>query len=244
MELEGLGLSDGEIAAINELNPEVPQAPTAPRPSPKRKLQPARDNVLSILSEVGLPMLSRDIQTYARTKYGIVIEATRFGSLRRSEMDAYDRQSQRPLWLAYGLTASGEAVKRLLARSDVPLVDRVVGPLSGRRLFFETTARLCEILMKEEQRIEDVGAFRIFVADHSRDLPGLKNFQKGLFPVPQWLTTAQRALDAVEGRDLQDRKHIALRLTMLGDKQRLFGMELPAEDHSIDPPITAETLAR
>jgi hypothetical protein len=246
LELGGLGLSNEEISAAVAVTAErlPPEASGTERPATKRRLQPAREVVLTILDEVGLPMLSRDIQAYARAKYGISIDPTRFGSLRRTEMEAYDRRSQRSVWLAYGLTDRGEAVKRLLARSDKPIQDRVVGPFSGRRLFYETTERLCEMALTERARIMDFDAFRIFVADHARDLPGVKNFQKGEFPFNDWLALAKNAVLEVAERDLQDRRHIAMRLTMLGEKQRLFGTEIPAEDHSIEPPITFEKLAR
>lgn len=247
IELAGLDLSQAEMAALPVAARNSRPTSSPPPPSrniPKGRLQPHRQLILDILAEVGQPMLSRDIQAYARAKYGVPIEATRFGSLRRSEMDAFDRKSQRPVWIAYGLTGRGDAVKRLLTRSDLPLQERVVGPLSGRRLFFSLTARLCEIAHRESERLDDPAAFKILVADHARDLPGLQHFQKGRFPLVEWLDLARQALSSVEERDLQDRRHIAMRLTMLDEKSQLFGTEFAADDHSISPPITQESLAR
>lgn len=249
LDLESLQLSDEEqggldVPAVPQISVKREQSFEARPGITRRPLKSAREQVLSALQEVGLPMLSRDVQHYLRARYGVGIDATRFGSLRKAEMEAFDRGSQRSVWLGYGLTESGEAVKRLLARSDFTLQERVVGPFSGRRLFFATTARFCEIALHEWDRIEDFEAFSIFVADHARDLPGLKHFQKGQFPFAEWLEKAYEALAGIAERDLLDRRHIAMRLTMLADKDRLFGTEFSAEDRSIDPPITAETLAR
>jgi hypothetical protein len=235
-EKAGLGVAASSVHVESEIQP--------PPKTPRRPLKSARDQVLAVLEEVGLPMLSRDIQQYSLTRYGVKIDPTRFGSLRKAEIDAYDRKSHRSVWLAYGLTDKGEAVKRLLARSDFPLSERVVGPYSGRRLFFATTARLCGIALCERDHIEDFGTYSIFVADHARDLPGITNFQKGEFAFDRWLETANAALANIIMRDLQDRKHIAMRLTMLSEKDRLFGTEFSAEDHAIAPPITTETFAR
>lgn len=245
LELDSLRLSDEEKAGLKQhIVNSAGIGPVPKQSASRRPLKSAREQVLAVLDEVGLPMLSRDIHHYTRARYGVNIDATRFSSLRKAEMDAYDRLSQRHVWMAYGLTDKGEAVKRLLARSDFPLQDRVIGPFSGRRLFFATTARLCEIALQERDRIEDFKAFSIFVADHARDLPGVTNFQKNNFPFEDWLEKANDALAGVSERDLGDRQHIAMRLTVLTEKDRLFGTEFSAEDRSIDPPITMEKLAR
>src|SRR5579863_1973662 len=246
LELDSLNLSTGEKEEV--LSGRIAEA-SAPRERPenataRRPLRSARDQVLGVLADVGMPMLSRDIQQYSLTRYGAKIDATRFGSLRKAEMDAFERKSVRSVWLAYGLTEKGESIKRLLARSDFPTQERVVGPYSGRLLFFATTARLCEIAIDEQDHIDDFEGYRIFVADHARDLPGIANFKKGEFPFELWLNAAKAALSGIAERDLSDRNHIAMRLTMLSNKDRLFGTEYAAEDHAIQPPITAESLAR
>jgi hypothetical protein len=245
LRLDSLQLSPEEIAKVEPTPPSTSKKPSWASPARRRRpLNSARELVLLAVGEVGFPMLAPDITRYLGARYGFEMSGTRFGSLRKAEMEAFDRGSQRQVWIAYGLTEKGEAVKRLLARSDFPLHERVVSPLSGRRLFFQTTARLCEIALKEADLIEDAGAFNLFVADHARDLPGLERFQKGQFPFEQWLELANAALAGVAERDLQDRKHAALRLTMLDEKYRLFGTEYAADDHTIDPPIQLEKLAR
>lgn len=246
-ELDALHLSEEEA---NELSVSRPQPALSKSEQEvlsklsRRPLKSAREQVLSAVQEVGLPMLSRDIQHYLRTVHGISVDATRFGSLRKAEMDAFDRGSRRTTWITYGLTDKGEAVKRLLSRSDFPLHERVVGALTGRRLFFETTARLCEIALNEREHIANFDDFSVFVADHARDIPGVDDFKKGQFQFAYWLEKSKLALAAIAERDLSERKHIAMRLTMLSEKDRFFGTEFAAEDRQIQPPITAETFAR
>lgn len=243
LRLDSLDLSTEEMAQVEaHVSPSpLAEAPAAARP--RRPLKSARDQVLMAIGEIGMPMLSRDIQHYLRTVYGVVIDGTRFGSLRKAEMEAFDRGSHRSTWLCYGLTEKGEAIKRLLSRSDFPLEQRVVGPYTGRCLFFATTAKLCEIALRERDRVYDFDEFKVFVADHARDIPGVKNFKKGAFDFENWLEKANEALSNIATRDTSDRMHIAMRLTMLSEKDRYFGTEYAAEDHAIQPPITAETFA-
>lgn len=243
LELESLNLSDAEKVSLNVVPAEPPSQDARPKVF-RRPLKSGREQVLTALEEVGLPMLSRDIQHYLRTVYGVGIDATRFSSLRKAEMGAFERGSHRAVWLSYGLTPKGEAIKRLLARSDFDFQDRVVGAYTGRRLFFATTAKFCEIALHERERIHDFDAFCILVADHARDIPGIKDFKKGTFPFAEWLEKANKAVANIAERDLSDRQHLAMRLTMLTEKDRLFGTEHAAEDHAIRPPITAETFAR
>jgi len=244
LQLADMGFSGEEIAGLSTAAPPVDSIAAAPKVAvAKGRIQPHRQRILDALNELGQPVLSRDLQVYVEARYGERIEATRFGSLRRSEMDSYDRGSLRRVWIAYGLTDRGEAVKRLLARSDWELERRVVGPLTGRALFFSLTARLCEIFRENHATISDERAFKILIADHARDLPGTTGFQKGDFPIDQWEARAKEALATVAERDATERRHIALRLTMLDAKAQVFGTDVPAEDHSIQPPIVKETFA-
>ena len=101
---------------------------------PAERRRPLRQQVLDALDLLGVAALSREVQAFLGAVYGDDLDPTRFGSLRREEMRSYDNKSRpRALFICYGLTERGEAIKRLLCRSDWPLVERVVAPTTGPR---------------------------------------------------------------------------------------------------------------
>jgi hypothetical protein len=227
----------GELTALGDSTPAGGKlALDEPRAS---KGRPLRQQVLDSLEILGVAALSREIQAFLAAVYGDDVDPTRFGSIRREEMKSYDSATRpRTLYIAYGLTERGEAIKRLLCRSDWPLEERVVAPTTGRVQHLRITLRLCEFALKERDHVARQDALDIMVADHARDLPGVP-FTRGQFPFELWRARAAVLLDETLERDHAARKAIARRLRLRNDERlHLFGTEKQAQDTRIDPPIT------
>jgi hypothetical protein len=230
------------VAELKELDeaaaPDDASTRKAVRDAAHTRRQPLRQQVLDALDILGVAALSREIQAFVASVYGDEVEPTRFGSLRREELRSYDNSRPRSLYIAYGLTERGEAIKRLLCRSDWPLEERVVAPTTGRVQHLRMTLRLCEFALREHHAVARPQALEIMVADHARDLPGIK-FSRGEFPFELWRDRAAALLDETLDRDRANRELIARRLRLHpDDRLLLFGTEKTAPDTRIDPPIT------
>jgi len=81
--------------------------------------RPMREVVLDMADELGVPVSPRLISDYAVATLGLSIPPTRFGSLRRDEERAYQRDAHaRPAWLTPAINAAGlAAIPRLIASS-------------------------------------------------------------------------------------------------------------------------------
>jgi hypothetical protein len=233
-------------AEINRLIGELAELSSGSSASPKgnravEQRRPFRQQVLDAIETLGVAALSREVQAFLGALYGDDIDPTRFGSLRREEMRLYDNKSRpRSVHIAYGLTARGEAIKRLLCRSDWPLEERVVAPTTGRVQHLRMTLRLCEFALEKRDTVSRPEALDIMVADHARDLPGGK-FTRGNFPFETWRERASALLAETLDRDRANREVIAKRLRLYDDERlMLFGTEKAAPDTRIHPPITSD----
>ena len=81
--------------------------------------RPMREIILDVVDELGVPASPRLISDYALATLGLSIPPTRFGSLRRDEERAYQRDAHaRPAWLTPAINAAGlAAIPRLIASS-------------------------------------------------------------------------------------------------------------------------------
>jgi len=81
--------------------------------------RPIREVVLDMTDELGVPVSPRLISDYAVATLGLSIPPTRFGSLRRDEERAYQRDPYaRPAWLTPAINAAGlAAIPRLITSS-------------------------------------------------------------------------------------------------------------------------------
>ncbi len=211
---------------------------TSDEDSRRSSTRSVRVRVLDALEDLGIPTLTRVLQVFIGSMTGVYIDPTRFGSLRRAEMEAFSRSRAHAVFIAYGLTDKGEAIKRLLGRSDWQLADRVIAPTTGRLLHLRLTARLCEIALEQRERIADWPTFQMLIADHARDLPGVP-FVRGEFPIEMWRSRALELLFELQERDRENRAAIARRLSAFCDPRTLvFGTEKQAPDTRIQPPIT------
>jgi hypothetical protein len=113
-------------------------------------------------------------------------------------------------------------IKRLLARSDWPLEQRIVAPTSGRVQHLKITAALAQIALDAEQSAADPEMLRIIAADHARDLPGIQ-FRRGQFDLEEWRNVALGLLEELLPKDEEARRESAARLEKRGELIHLFG---------------------
>jgi hypothetical protein len=179
--------------------------------------------LLDCLSDVGLMTYSQQLAIYAKGRYGREIPSTRFGSLSRDEENAARNNRTREVWLCHGLTFDrGEPIRRLWARSDWPLHERVVAPTTGRVLYLRMTARLAELAMRYQAVAADAEMLKYLAADNARDL-GLP-FKRGDFPLDAWQESALAQLRGLEEEDRAARMEAAERLAVeLPPLAKLFG---------------------
>lgn len=156
-----------------------------PKAEKRRGGRPVRGLLLDALDDLGLPAYSREAQQFLRSVTGEWIEPTRFSSLRMKERDAFDRKAGRTVYMGCAITERGEAVKRLLVRSDWLLEDRVVASTTGRCQYLRMTEKLCTIFLERLSIITDESTFRLLIADHARDLPGV-NFRRDRWEPEKW----------------------------------------------------------
>lgn len=196
----------------------------APRGHSRKAGAPLRNVVLDSIHDLGCLVYSRELQMYLRARVGRVVQPSRFGTLGSDEAAALDKGRPRPVYLCHALTAErGEAIKRLWARSDWPLADRIVAPTTGRVQHLQMTIALCRI-SEEGERVSDLEMMRILAADHARDVPGL-DVRRGKFEVGAWRDAAQALLDDLAPADTHRRNEAAARLARLTEKEQLFGAE-------------------
>src|SRR5215207_638130 len=111
------------------LEKALPEEHEPTEPTPRRAKRPVRAKVLDALDDLGWPAYTRQIGPYIEARTGDKIAPTRFGVLARDEQNSFNSSRARPVYLGFALTSvRGEAIKRLLVRSDWELERRIVAP--------------------------------------------------------------------------------------------------------------------
>ena len=185
--------------------------------------RPVRGLVLDALHDIGFLTYSQTLGLYLKARYARTVAPTRFGTLAKDEEKSFKSARPRAVWLCHGLTFNtGEAVRRLWARSDWPLVDRIVGPLTGRVIYLRATIRFAELAEKQAEVAADADLLKFIAADFARDL-GI-SFRRGEFPLTLWQDTARQMLAEIEQEDRTVREAAAEQMTSsLSEFELLFG---------------------
>jgi hypothetical protein len=188
-------------------------------------VRPLRDVVLEALAEAKTPLNSLLLASVIRPWQGREIPSTRFGTLSTDEIKSFDSSRPRPVYLSHCLTWDrGEAVKRFWARSDWPLIDRIMGPMSGRVLFMKGAAWAIE-LAKAAKAGELIAAepdvLNYVAADQARDA-GM-TVKRGDFPFDEWLDSINTAIARLESQDQAIRQAAAAAMSHLPERALLFG---------------------
>jgi hypothetical protein len=192
----------------------------------KESARPLRDVVLDTLADANFPLNSLLLANIMRPLYGRVITSNRFGTLSNDEVKSYESSRARPVYLCHGLTYdSGQAVKRFWARSVWPLADRIMGPMSGRILFFKGAAwtiGLAQSVEEGTRSADNLDILKYVAADQARDA-GL-TVKRGEFPYEDWLTAIAAAIDRHTDADRILREESADALAAkLTERELLFG---------------------
>lgn len=206
---------------------ELAEASSSSGPTSRGRGKAARRSVremlLDCLFDTGLMTYSQQLSIYAKGRYGRDIASTRFSSLSRDEENAARNNRAREVWLCHALTFDrGEPIRRLWARSNWPLHERVVAPTTGRVLYLRMTARLAELAIRNESVAADPETLKYLAADNARDL-GLP-FKRGQFPLDDWRENALKQLEPLEREDREARMEAAEFLAHeLSPLAQLFG---------------------
>src|SRR4029077_20543802 len=179
---------------------------------------------LDALDDFGWPTYTRQLGPYIEARTGDKIVPTRFGVLARDEQNSFNSSRARPVYLGFALTSvRGEAIKRLLVRSDWELERRIVAPTTGRVQHLIMTIRFCELARDLEGMAAYPERLKFLAADHARDLPGV-SVRHGKFELEEWGDIARAELERVRPRDEQQRAEAAARLCHRPERALLFGL--------------------
>ncbi|WP_196259768.1 hypothetical protein [Pelagibacterium limicola] len=192
--------------------------------------RPLREIVLDLLGDAMVPLNSLLIANVLRPLQDRTIPSTRFGTLSNDEAKSFDSSRAKPVYLCHCLTHDqGQAVKRFWARSDWPLQNRIIGPMSGRLLFLEGAAwtiRLARAAHRKELVAANPETLNYVAADQARDA-GLQ-VQRGMFPYDEWLKAIAELIGRHRAEDERTRIEAAETLaTRLSERDLLFGARAP-----------------
>jgi len=183
--------------------------------------RPLRELVLDALNDAGVPLNSLLIASVFRPLFGREVPATRFGTLSVDEQRSFDSSRPRPVYLCHCLTHDrGQAMKRFWARSDWPLEDRVIGPMSGRVLFLRGAIWVIRLASSAGEGADE--RLLYVAADQARDAGCA--VKRGDFPYGEWITHIQAQIERYSDDDRAVRHEAAAELVArLGERELLFG---------------------
>ncbi|EIU1669091.1 hypothetical protein [Pseudomonas aeruginosa] len=196
------------------------------RPNAGKKGRPLRDITLDLLQEAQCPLNSLLLASVIRPLHGRNIPATRFGTLSNDEASSFESTRVRPVYLCHCLTHDqGQAVKRFWGRSDWPLAERIMGPMTGRVLFLKGAAwtiALARQVSNGERVADNPETLQYVAADQARDA-GM-SVRRGEFPFDEWLATITADIARYEAEDKSLRDAAAQTLMkQLSERDQLFG---------------------
>jgi hypothetical protein len=188
--------------------------------------RPVRDIIVDMLQEAQCPLNSLLLASVIRPLHGRAIPSTRFGTLSNDEANSYDSSRARAVYLCHCLTFDqGQAVKRFWARSDWPLAERIIGPMSGRILFLKGAAwtiELARLVADDRIAADNPDTLNYVAADQARNVGLL--VKRGDFPYKDWLAFIAEAIGRHEAEDRAVREKAAAGLERrLSDRELLFG---------------------
>lgn len=185
--------------------------------------------LLEALSELACPAYTSELVPYLRARYGKFgspltptrIERTIENNIltRRAEGSSLTKPS-----LCTALTSEhGEPIMKLIARTDWPLAQRVVGATTGRARYLLITARLCDLAINKKGDFADYLTLVRLVAAHARGLPGrVVRYER--YDLEEWLGLSLELSRMTADEDEQARVDAAARLSTVPDFHPIFGI--------------------
>jgi hypothetical protein len=188
--------------------------------------RPLRDLVLDMLAEASWPLNSLLLAGVTRPLHGRTIPSTRFGTLSNDEAKSYDSSRARPVYLCHCLTpGQGQPVKRFWARSDWPLANRIMGPMTGRVLFLRGAAwtiDLARAVESGDRTADNLELLKYLAADQARNAGLL--VKRGDFPYADWLSAIEALLERhADGDRVLREEEAKVLAAALSDRELLFG---------------------
>jgi hypothetical protein len=188
--------------------------------------RPLRDVTLDMLQDAQCPLNSLLLVSVIRPLHGRTIPSTRFGTMSIDESTSFASSRTRPVYLCHGLTHDhGQVVKRFWARSDWPLAERIIGPMTGRILFLKGAAwtiKVASLVHKKQLAAVEPEKLNYVAADQARDA-GI-SVKRGDFPYEIWLQTIAEAIARHDTEDRALREKAAAELSQrLTEREQLFG---------------------
>ena len=141
------------------------------------------------------------------------------GPSRADELRSYGRNSPRPVWLACGLTPTGQPVKRVWALSTWDLATRIVTPNTERQALLRAALALYRNASNPHPYYDDVPFEWIAAASLTRQA-GLSERAGG----DEWVAELNAVLTEIDAEDRPVRREAADRLRRLPPTQQLFGV--------------------
>lgn len=211
---------------LNELRQQRAALEKQSRPNGSKRGRPLRDLTMDMLQEAMCPLNSLLLASLIRPLFGRSVPATRFGTMSNDEAKSYDSSRARPVYLCHCLTYDqGQAVKRFWARSDWPLEERIMGPMSGRVLFLKSAAWTIELARRADAKtlqVDNPEVLKFLAADQARDA-GL-SVTRGDFPFEGWLGEIASAIERLAAEDRAIREAAATEIAARFQiRDQLFG---------------------
>jgi hypothetical protein len=226
-DIEILKIEEAELQRrLDELRERRANLERKSRSRGKKRGRPLREIVLDMLQESQCSLNSLLLASVIGPLHGRKVASTRFGTLSNDEAKSFDSSRARPVYLCHCLTYDkGQAVKRFWARSDWPLSERVIGPMTGRLLFLKGAAwaiNLARLVDESDLQASDPDVLRYVAADQARSA-GIQ-VKRGDFPYESWLTAIASAIDRHDPEDRELREAAAVELQQgLPERDLLFG---------------------
>ncbi len=218
-----------KLSEVRERRVRLEQPVTKPSGDKSRgeNSRPLRDIVLDLLADAKTPLNSLLIASVLGPLIGRTVPSTRFGTLSMDEQASFDSKRQRPVYLCHCLTHDqGQAMKRFWGRSDWPLQERIIGPMSGRVLFLRGAIWTIELARKAHQGSADTARLNYIAADQARDAG--QPVRHGEFHFDAWIAGIEQLLGKILPEDEALRHDAAVMLDAhLNERELLFGVRPP-----------------
>jgi hypothetical protein len=185
--------------------------------------------LIEALSELNCPAYTSELSHYLRARYGKSSRAltpTRIERVVGNNILVH-REGGMPSInpsLCTALTSEyGEAIMRLISRTDWPLARRVVAATTGRARHLLMTARLCDLALNKKGYFADHPTLLRLTATHARGLPDtVVRYER--YDLEEWLGLSLELSREADGEDERARVDAAARLAITPGFHPIFGM--------------------
>lgn len=187
----------------------------------------AREQARRALTDLGVPASLNQISAWHFARYGEEVPYKALSSLRHDERASYRRTpGGRPWYIVPALAFETLApVRGLLAVSDWPAPDRILGPLTHRAAHLRITIAVSDAAIAHAADVP-VALDRLLW----RFATTVAGVRRADFDAARIRDAAVAELAQIDDVDRAEREEAASRLARLTDEQSLFGAQLKVID--------------